>query len=588
MQNHNFHIPVMGIAYTIDTPLRVSHFGINSVISLLDDVLLEKLRKVFTKQYNHPYQEIKANDLDSRANRITAYLNLINKISEEKFHALKNCSVGDFKKYLNLLPENSPIKIEFKQLSLKNFSFDNIREKIKEKFSRGNIDVNIMTKVDKEHYDEDGLMPAEFNDAHAALRGFANSELSSSVVFSAGMNPKLFSYIEKFKDFFPDVNMNLKKKITLKVSDFRSAFIQGKMLANKGLWVSEYRIESGLNCGGHAFATDGHLLGPVLEQFKEKRDELIRSLHTIFTQALQKKSLPVPEKALNVKVSAQGGVGTSEEHKFLLKTYNLDSIGWGTPFLLVPEAVCVDNETIRLLEHADADDLFLSDISPLGVPFNNLRGNTKDEEKFRRIADNKPGSPCPRKYVALNKEFSDKGICSASRHYQKLKIKQLDAKDLHPDEYQKEYKKIVEKSCICVGLGTSAMINYGIPHASEGVGVSVCPGPNMAFFNREMSLLEIVNHIYGKTNAFENEKRPHVFLNELQIYILYLKNEIAKKEIPIALKDLIYFRKFADNLLSGIDYYKALFPKIYAGNPLKLNAIQQDLNQCVEEINCLV
>ena len=54
----------------------------------------------------------------------------------------------------------------------------------------------------------------------------------------------------------------------MKVSDLRSAKVQGKILAKKGVWVSEYRIESGLNCGGHAFATDGILLGPILDDWR--------------------------------------------------------------------------------------------------------------------------------------------------------------------------------------------------------------------------------------------------------------------------------------------------------------------------------
>ena len=70
--------------------------------------------------------------------------------------------------------------------------------------------------------------------------------------FSAGMNPRLYGYIADFDDFYPS-RMENKKKIVLKVSDYRSAIIQGKFLAKKGLWVSEYRIESGLNCGGHVF-----------------------------------------------------------------------------------------------------------------------------------------------------------------------------------------------------------------------------------------------------------------------------------------------------------------------------------------------
>ncbi|MDZ7615176.1 MAG: hypothetical protein U5K51_16885 [Flavobacteriaceae bacterium] len=39
-----------------------------------------------------------------------------------------------------------------------------------------------------------------------------------------------------------------------------------------------------------------------------------------------------------LKSTVQGGVGTAEEHEFLLTHYQADSVGWGTPFLLVPEA----------------------------------------------------------------------------------------------------------------------------------------------------------------------------------------------------------------------------------------------------------
>jgi hypothetical protein len=81
--------------------------------------------------------------------------------------------------------------------------------------------------------------------------------------------------MENFDDFYPNENGEIKKKIILKVSDYSSALIQGKFLAKKGIWISEYRIESGLNCGGHAFATDGYLMGPILEEFKTNRQSLI-------------------------------------------------------------------------------------------------------------------------------------------------------------------------------------------------------------------------------------------------------------------------------------------------------------------------
>ncbi len=34
---HTFHVPILGIGFTIDTPLKVGRYGISSVISLVDD-----------------------------------------------------------------------------------------------------------------------------------------------------------------------------------------------------------------------------------------------------------------------------------------------------------------------------------------------------------------------------------------------------------------------------------------------------------------------------------------------------------------------------------------------------------------------
>ena len=114
-----------------------------------------------------------------------------------------------------------------------------------------------------------------------------------------------------------------------------------------------------------------------------------------YSHALWKQKDNALPPNLSIKISAQGGVGTNEEHEFLLQHYQVDSVGWGTPFLLVPEVVNVDPKTLTQLEDAKEDDLFLSGISPLGVPFNNLRGNTKDQEKQAYIDKGRPGSSCP-------------------------------------------------------------------------------------------------------------------------------------------------------------------------------------------------
>ena len=57
----------MGVSFTIDSPLKVSQYGIDSVISLADDGLLEQLRERFSEVYNFPYTVInrKTKDLQS-------------------------------------------------------------------------------------------------------------------------------------------------------------------------------------------------------------------------------------------------------------------------------------------------------------------------------------------------------------------------------------------------------------------------------------------------------------------------------------------------------------------------------------------
>ena len=207
MKKHSFHIPVMGIGFTIDTPLKVSQYGMDSVISLVDDILLEKLRKMYCGKYEIPYQEISDKIEDFRAKRVTSYLNMLNDLAEKKFNELKNSSIETstgLKQYFNMLPDSSNLKKEFKRLTADYFNVEEIKSWVKDNLSMGSIDVNIMTKLDKENYANKEQLPVEFNDAHAALRGYANSNLSSSIVLSAGMNPRLYAYMEQFNDFFPD------------------------------------------------------------------------------------------------------------------------------------------------------------------------------------------------------------------------------------------------------------------------------------------------------------------------------------------------------------------------------------------------
>lgn len=558
-QKHSFHIPVMGLGFTVDTPLKVSQFGIDSVISIVNDVLLEKMREFYCDKFKIPYHEISDKIEDFRAKRVTSYLNLVNDLAEKKFEDFKHSTLeksNEIKEYFNKLPDASVLKEEFDKV--KNFNLKEIKSWINDNLSMGSIDVNIMTKLDKDNYFNGEKLPTEYNDAHAALRGFANSNLKSSIILSAGMNPRLYSYLEQFDDFYPNENGEIKKKIVLKVSDYRSALIQGKFLAKKGIWVSEYRIESGLNCGGHAFASDGYLMGPILAEFKENKDELIQSINDILIPALTNKNRTVPTSVLPLLITAQGGVGTSEEHEFLLDHYKIDSVGWGTPFLLVPEATTVDKETLDTLVGAKEEDLYLSDISPLGVPFNSLRGNTKDIEKLEKVENNRPGSSCPDGYLRSNKEFTEESICSASRQYQRQKLKDLENEDLSPEEYKTKFEKVIVKSCLCVGLAASALTVNKVEHKRSDK-VSICPGPNMAYFSKISSLSEMINHIYGRESVITRTDRPNMFIKELYLYLDYLKSRIDDSRDAMNKKQEKYLLTYSKNMEEGINYYHNLF-----------------------------
>lgn len=563
---HSFHIPVLGLAFSIDTPLKVARYGISSVVSIVDDELIEDVRAYHCAQNALPFTPISKREHDYRAKRITAYLQLLQELVNIQITTMKQMdfsAANDLRKYFEMLPPTSSARCLYETMLATEDSTakEQMQQALKNQLVPGEIDVNIMAKVDNPSYTKAGeKMPDEFSDALSALRGFAQSNLTSSVVFSAGYNPKLYTYVEQFEDFFPDEKEMLKKKIILKVSDYRSALVQGKIFAKRGLWVSEFRIESGLNCGGHAFATEGLLMGPILEEFKQNRQTLHQELLTLCNEALAFKNKQQFRNFPQQKISAQGGIGTAEEHHFLLSYFQLDAAGWGSPFLLVPEATNVDETTLQQLATATKDDYYLSDASPLGVPFNNFRKSSSEAQRKNRIEKGRPGSPCYKKYLSSNTEFTELPICTASRQYQDLKIKQLTAQNLPEEELKSKIAKLKEKDCLCEGLNATVRLKNEMPLPHKLSAVAICPGPNLAYFSGVFSLKEMIHHIYGRKNLNNQLERPNMFINELQLYVDYLKRQLAESGNMISEKQKKYFAKFKTNLLSGIEYYKTLLP----------------------------
>ena len=560
---HTFHIPVMGTGFTVDTPLKVARYGIASVVSIVDDVLIEQVRQRLCTEHGEDYAPIEVHEEDARARRITAYLNLLDKLISQQVERVRNAvfeAGSEIVRYFELMPK-SPVREMYERMkaTVDQDGRRKLQEKLREFVKPGPIDVNIMTKLDRDH-DRRGRKYAEnCSDALTSLRGFMDSTVNGSVVLSAGMNRRLFAYMGQFKELLPDSCGNLRKRIVLKVGDYRSALIQGKKLAALGLHVSEFRVESGLNCGGHAFGAKGQLMGPILDEFKRQKANLVSSLQGIRQKALDALGHRESGEPNDARVTVQGGIGNAHEDRLLREHYQVDGTGWGSPFLYVPEVVNIDRESLKRLKAAGENEIFLSNSSPLGVPFWNLRTSTSEDLRRQRVADGKPGSKCPKGFLVSNMEYTDKPLCTATSAYQRRKLNDISSTVMSVEDREAAQNKVFDKACLCRDLAGSYTHDNGIEPDFPS---AVCCGPNAAYYHEETTLDGIVDHIYGRANLPMSVDRPHMLLKELKLNLENLRSDIAehKREVTASLTRSI--EQCRDNLQSGIQHYRELADKI--------------------------
>lgn len=622
---HDIHIPVMGICYTADTPVRVAHMGLTSVISLVDDGLLEEYRMAYGERLGVDV----GSPQTTRIGRIRAYLDFVAEEVDRKFDwirglriagcvesgALSNSGMtgvagclNDKDRYFLMLPAHSPLRAEYEQVcALSGLRRVAAEVALTEKMECGEIQANIMVNLNHEEAALD------------AVRGFAASKVKGSLVFSAGVNLGVFEEVAKHECFYrkgsetasmadsaptatAPVGVAPTKKIILKVSDFRSAMIQGRYLAKKGLDVYEYRIESGVNCGGHAFVGAKVPMLEVLREFMAKKEELFRATGGV-----------------PARITAQGGLCTAEEISQVL-ALGADGVGVGTPFLLVPQATSCDAETRALLAAATRADVQLTHASPLGVPFMNLVTSTAAEacrrktdayfkariEKSKSLvaaseanvtgsatataavaneafastpaaetaamaairanaetvaapADNLPGFPCRQHYLCRSIPGFNHPVCMASREYVMHRLAEIDRqeaesldalKSAQPDaaetvpsdavsireKFDAIRRETLSRECICRFLGNagreeirakSPSLHYdpekiaiarGAKTARVKEPVTICPGPNIAYFNREYTLLEMMQHLYGTGPTLTSTDKPLAFDLEKEIF----------------------------------------------------------------------
>ncbi len=192
----------------------------------------------------------------------------------------------------------------------------------------------------------------------------------------------------------------------------------------------------------------------------------------------------------------------------------------------------------------------------MGVPFNNLRTSPSELAKREMVGLHKPGYVCRKGYLKSNTEFTERPICVASRFYQQKKLDQLASQNLAPEVFQAEVAKMLSKTCLCNDLAGAAILAHELQEANEPpTPPAVCPGPNLAYFSKVVSLGEMVDHIYGRGNILNGTPRPHMLMAELRMVIDCLRGEI-NKSLPnpgeVRIKQL---REFEQSLKAGIRYY---------------------------------
>ena len=149
---HKFHIPVMGLAYTIDSPLKVARFGIASVISIVEDRLIETMRKHYYSLTNEQWFPITTKEDNYREKRITDYLNLVNRIVSWQVDKIKKSvfeAGSEIVKYFEMLPDDSNLKMLYRQMTgtTDDLEKQKMEAILRDNVTAGSIDVNIMIQL---------------------------------------------------------------------------------------------------------------------------------------------------------------------------------------------------------------------------------------------------------------------------------------------------------------------------------------------------------------------------------------------------------------------------------------------------------
>jgi hypothetical protein len=125
-----------------------------------------------------------------------------------------------------------------------------------------------------------------------------------------------------------------------------------------------------------------------------------------------------------------------------------------------------------------------------------------------------------------------------------------------------QLQRLGEKDCLCEGLTSSVRLKNQMKLSHKLSAITICPGPNLKWFSGIFSLKEMADHIYGRINITNTLYRPNMFINELKLYVDYLKKQLTESAASLTEKQMRYFQKFKTNLLNGIAFYKTMLLSI--------------------------
>ena len=75
-----------------------------------------------------------------------------------------------------------------------------------------------------------------------------------------------------------------------------------------------------------------------------------------------------------------------------------------------------------------------------------------------------------------------------------------------------------------------------------------------------------------------------MFINELRLYVEYLKNEIGNRFGTLSKNDHKYLTTFRANLQEGIEYYRALIPRMAKETERYRDVIRLQLQELEAEL----